>query len=56
MFSGVSTFNVTPQIEIYEERKYKVELNENGKIVKLIGGFITNGVWEQDIINIRLKN
>ena len=38
MLSEVSAFNVTPQIEIYEEQKYKVELNENGKIVKLIGG------------------
>jgi hypothetical protein len=37
--SEVTTFNVTPQVEIYEEQKYKVELNENGKIVKLIGEY-----------------
>jgi hypothetical protein len=57
LLSEVRTFKVTPRIEIYEEQKYKVELNENGKIVKLIGGFIKNGVWEQDyIININPKN
>jgi hypothetical protein len=57
LLSEVKTFEVTPRIEIYEEQKYKVELNENGKIVKLIGGFIKNGVWEQDyIININPKN
>jgi hypothetical protein len=54
MLSEVSIFNVTPQIDIYEEQKYKVDVDENGKIVKLIGGFIKNEVWEQDyIINIK---
>ncbi|MCM3115723.1 hypothetical protein M3610_10525 [Neobacillus sp. MER 74] len=54
--SEVKTVKVNPLIEIYEEQKYKVELNENGKIVRLIGGFIKNGVWEQDyIININPK-
>lgn len=56
LLSEVRTINVTPQIGIYEEQKYKVELNENGKIARLIGGFIKNGVWEQDyIINIAKK-
>ncbi|MBI0579967.1 hypothetical protein IEC97_21640 [Neobacillus cucumis] len=57
LLSEIITFEVTPRIEIYEEQKYKVELNKNGKIVKLIGGFIKNGVWEKDhIININPKN
>ncbi|WHY94586.1 hypothetical protein QNK12_14440 [Neobacillus cucumis] len=57
LLSEVRTFDVTPRIEIYNEQKYKIELNENGKIVNLIGGFINNGVWEQDyIININPKN
>lgn len=53
-FSEVSTFNITPQIGIYEEQKYMVKLNENSKIVELIGGSIKNGVWEQDYI-IKVK-
>ncbi|MFX3674773.1 MAG: hypothetical protein ACE3JQ_10035 [Paenisporosarcina sp.] len=49
--SEVSIFQVTPSIELYEEQKYKVELNEERNVVKLIGGFVNNGVWEQDIFN-----
>jgi hypothetical protein len=51
MLSEVSIFDVTPQIELYEEQKYKIELNDEGNIVRLIGGFVNNGVWEQDILN-----
>lgn len=53
MLSEVRTFEVTPRIELYEEQKYKVELDEDGKITKLIGGFITNGIWEQDVFNFK---
>ncbi|WP_455749331.1 hypothetical protein [Peribacillus butanolivorans] len=53
MLSEVSIFDVTPRIEIYEEQKYKVELDEDSKIVKLIGGFITNGVAEKDVLDFK---
>lgn len=49
--SEVSIFQVTPSIELYEEQKYKVELNEERNVVMLIGGFVNNGIWEQDILN-----
>jgi hypothetical protein len=53
LFSEVRTFKVTPQFELYNEIKYKVEQDEDGKITKLIGGFITNGIWEQDVFNFK---
>lgn len=53
MLSEVTTFDVTPKIELYTEKRYKVELNEDGKIVKLIGGFVTNCNWEQDVFNFK---
>ncbi|MBK5501727.1 hypothetical protein [Peribacillus sp. TH14] len=51
MLSEVSIFDVTPRIEIYEEQKYKVEIDEDSKIVKLIGGFMSNGVAEKDVLD-----
>lgn len=53
LLSEVRTFQVTPRIGLCEEQKYKVELDEDGKITKLIGGFITNGIWEQDVFNFK---
>lgn len=53
MLSEVSIFDVTPRIETYEEQKYKVDLDEGGKIVKLIGGFITSGVAEKDVYDFK---
>ncbi|MEW9669863.1 hypothetical protein [Ammoniphilus sp. 3BR4] len=53
IFSEVSVFNVTPQIELYDEQKYEVELDEEGKIVKLVRGFITNGVLERTVYNYK---
>lgn len=49
ILSEVNTFDVTPQIDLYTEQRYKVEIGEDGKIVTLIGGFISNGIWEQDL-------
>ncbi|MED4462541.1 hypothetical protein [Metabacillus fastidiosus] len=53
LLSEVRTFQVTPRIELYIEDKFKVEIDEDGKIIKLIGGTITNGVWEQRIFNFK---
>jgi hypothetical protein len=53
ILSEVNLFDVTPQIELYTEQRYKVEVDEVGKISTLIGGFITNGIWEQDAFNFK---
>ena len=56
LLSEVRTFEVTPRIELYTEDKYKIEVDEDGKIIKLIGGAITNGVWEQQVYNFKKKS
>jgi len=53
ILSEINSFDVTPQIELYTEQRYKVEVDEVGKIRTLIGGFITNGIWEQDAFNFK---
>ncbi|MFF5400566.1 hypothetical protein ACFY5J_25425 [Peribacillus butanolivorans] len=53
ILSEVSIFDVTPRIELYEEQKYKIELDEDSKIVKLIGGFVKNGVAEKDVLDFK---
>ena len=54
--SEVNTVKVNPLIDIYTEDKFKVEVDEDGKIIKLIGGTITNGVWEQQVYNFKKKS
>ncbi|MBT2668830.1 hypothetical protein J7J00_25855 [Bacillus sp. ISL-4] len=44
---------MTPRIELYEEQKYKIELDEDSRIVKLIGGFVENGVAEKDVLDFK---
>ncbi|KAB7709076.1 hypothetical protein F9802_02845 [Bacillus aerolatus] len=51
--SELSVFQVTPSIELYDEQKYTVELNGEGKIVKLVGGSIESGIWEKTVFNFK---
>lgn len=52
--SEVTLFlNVSPFMERYEELRYSVQLDENNKIVKLIGGFVQNGVWEKVVFKFK---
>jgi len=51
VLSKTTVFDVIPKIDFYTEDKYEIELNESGKIVKLIGGPITNGAWEKSVYN-----
>jgi hypothetical protein len=46
-------FNISPQLELYEEEKLSVEHDQDGNIIRLISDEIVDGKAEQFIYNVK---
>jgi hypothetical protein len=47
------SFNISPQLELYEEDRLRVEHDQDGNIIRLISDKIVDGKAEQFIYNVK---